>query len=915
MGAWGELAHLAAAVKPAAEFGAALLVRVSLPIGAALIAGRLAAGRAPRDRATVYAMGVAAAAAVCLLSVLPGPPGRPLLTVSLPAPRARPAAAHAARVPHIGAPVAASPVAGRPAPAGPRHRSDARAPHGASASGDNGTAASRSGIADRPDSAAPAPDGARRRTSVAEPASPVPLIYTLAICLWAAGAAVSLLWLALGQIRLALECARLRDVTDESILADLLEISAAIGCRVPRIVAGRAARGPFVMGVLRPRIVLPESMLSASSRSALRSVLAHEVQHVASRDVAWMVAGRLLSALLWPHPLVRLLLRRRQECSEEACDRAAVRHGCSAAEYASLLVEIAASCRRGAPYAAAVVGMAQRESTLGRRVGAILNHAAKEEQTMSVNTRRALLGLFAALLFAAGRLVSAQDAARHTPKSPASPVSSADDRADRAAADRAPAGRERAANDDARSRMEAYERANTDALARNPQADTDKARLAAAVGLDRVSARDRIQEAKEALKRAAAAYDKALRAAVGQTDERAADAAIAAARRQKLAAERRLDEAQTDEAVRRARAFAQGEPIDGAAARRAAEKQRRAAEMQANGDTKSADSADASRGMRAAADAELKRRYESADRAYADALLQADRARKPEQEQRALDVAPSDSARYRDAVRKAVEEKKQAEKRLRDQSETDDRAAERLLKSIEAERRKQSDSDVKRAEADQSSAQRLLESARDAMARKQNAAREDGVVADALRATGRSQTDKSAGTADDVKRAQERNELDRAKRDAELDQARARKAARAADLAGADAAAQTDRRKELRSMADLSRSLSDQHQASREADAAKLQAMMEAQRRASIDSDVARRQSGAYRTDFRKARADLAAASARVKRLEREIAAQRDALVAERVRQTAEREALRREVEALKREMDALKARKANGKE
>ena len=60
---------------------------------------------------------------------------------------------------------------------------------------------------------------------------------------------------------------------------------------------------PFLFGIRRPCIVLPDHMTGAEYRDELTGVLAHELAHVRSGDMFWMRFLDWITLLLWFHPL------------------------------------------------------------------------------------------------------------------------------------------------------------------------------------------------------------------------------------------------------------------------------------------------------------------------------------------------------------------------------------------------------------------------------------------------------------------------------------------------------------------------------------------------------------------------------------------------------------------------------------
>jgi hypothetical protein len=122
--------------------------------------------------------------------------------------------------------------------------------------------------------------------------------------------------------------------------------------------------GPAVLGLWRPRILIPRSLLDGPAEQR-RAALAHEREHLRAHDARWLALGRLLVRLLpWNLPLWWLLQRLRQAI-EVDCDARVVRGGFAADAYGASLLAIAT---RAPAHAGPAVGLFERRSQLGRRV-------------------------------------------------------------------------------------------------------------------------------------------------------------------------------------------------------------------------------------------------------------------------------------------------------------------------------------------------------------------------------------------------------------------------------------------------------------------------------------------------------------------------------------------------------------------
>ncbi|HEX8792775.1 MAG TPA: M56 family metallopeptidase [Polyangiaceae bacterium] len=102
-------------------------------------------------------------------------------------------------------------------------------------------------------------------------------------------------------------------------------------------------RGPMVVGLWAPRIVLPEAILGNASSPALACILGHESAHVRRRD-PWLAA--VMEAMLvvaWPVLPLWIAAARVRHLVELACDEAALSGADAAARrrYGHVLLDVA----------------------------------------------------------------------------------------------------------------------------------------------------------------------------------------------------------------------------------------------------------------------------------------------------------------------------------------------------------------------------------------------------------------------------------------------------------------------------------------------------------------------------------------------------------------------------------------------
>lgn len=96
----------------------------------------------------------------------------------------------------------------------------------------------------------------------------------------------------------------------------------ALACKAPDgCYGGSCVAAPFTLGLLRPRIYLPDDLQG----TARQAVLLHEQTHIRRRDTLTKPLFYAVACLHWFNPLVWLAFREFERDMEAACDEAAVR--------------------------------------------------------------------------------------------------------------------------------------------------------------------------------------------------------------------------------------------------------------------------------------------------------------------------------------------------------------------------------------------------------------------------------------------------------------------------------------------------------------------------------------------------------------------------------------------------------------
>ncbi len=162
--------------------------------------------------------------------------------------------------------------------------------------------------------------------------------------------------------------------------------------------------GPAVVGILRPRIVLP-SWVQEIPGSDVRLILRHELEHLKARDPLVMFGAFLLTVLFPWNPVLWWQLGRMRAAVELDCDRRVVRGRSRVRQrrYGELLMTVGSRVVAGA-HRPALAAFAERTTSLERRIRTMLARGTRPSLKGLV-----LGGSLAALLLAGACLVPSPD--------------------------------------------------------------------------------------------------------------------------------------------------------------------------------------------------------------------------------------------------------------------------------------------------------------------------------------------------------------------------------------------------------------------------------------------------------------------------------------------------------------------------
>ncbi len=178
-------------------------------------------------------------------------------------------------------------------------------------------------------------------------------------------------------------------VEDAGLLAMVREQATLIGLRcVPAIAYCERISVPIVIGIMRPMILLPATLVSGLSSDQLQALVTHELSHIRRYDLLVNLLQRIVEALLFFHPAVWFVSRRVSIERENVADDAVVAAGWSAVRYADALVRMAelSSTMRSPSLAIQVAALAatgNSSSEFKRRVIRLLDGSASSQIRLS----------------------------------------------------------------------------------------------------------------------------------------------------------------------------------------------------------------------------------------------------------------------------------------------------------------------------------------------------------------------------------------------------------------------------------------------------------------------------------------------------------------------------------------------------
>jgi beta-lactamase regulating signal transducer with metallopeptidase domain len=210
---------------------------------------------------------------------------------------------------------------------------------------------------------------------------------------WITGALLLLGRFLVGTVVVWRRAFRAAAVTDPTWVLLVQTLARELGIRRPiTLLTAPTHAVPVTWGIVYPVVLLPTEALQWPP-ACRRTVVLHELAHVARVDAATQLLGQLTLAVNWFNPLAWVAVARMRTEREQACDDVVLTCGSRASAYATDLLTLVRTLQPSGEPAFASLAMARRSEIEGRLL-AILDPRRRRAR---LNRRGRLLSLAAAL--------------------------------------------------------------------------------------------------------------------------------------------------------------------------------------------------------------------------------------------------------------------------------------------------------------------------------------------------------------------------------------------------------------------------------------------------------------------------------------------------------------------------------------
>ncbi|MFC1781366.1 M56 family metallopeptidase [Planctomycetota bacterium] len=234
---------------------------------------------------------------------------------------------------------------------------------------------------------------------------------SIAGMIWLLGSSLIMVGILHNLIAVARFKRSLTPVTDKRLLALLREVRSRIKLNMlPSLYSSTHIETPMTIGIIHPMIVLPEKLLTVTSREDFLCILGHESAHIKHCDNLTGVLQRIFIAFNWWNPLAYIINAKYSSTREELCDDYVVQMIGDSTRYTTCLVNLVEkSCLINSFRPA--VGLVGGKRNLTKRLTRILRKEHTMDTKLSKTKKWLLTGLCAAIILCCAGIqtVFAQD--------------------------------------------------------------------------------------------------------------------------------------------------------------------------------------------------------------------------------------------------------------------------------------------------------------------------------------------------------------------------------------------------------------------------------------------------------------------------------------------------------------------------
>ena len=189
-------------------------------------------------------------------------------------------------------------------------------------------------------------------------------------------------------------------ITGLTILDSLARQATRVGLRfVPVVAYCDQVAVPTVVGILRPVVLLPASVITGLNAQDLTAIISHELAHIRRHDLWMNLLQRVIESLLFIHPVVWFISRRMSAEREVCCDDLVISAGHQRLDYAGALLRMAELCAlQRQPNRTALAADGDNSSLLERRIQRLMNDSRTPRLQLTRAGVLALMMTLAALI-------------------------------------------------------------------------------------------------------------------------------------------------------------------------------------------------------------------------------------------------------------------------------------------------------------------------------------------------------------------------------------------------------------------------------------------------------------------------------------------------------------------------------------